>query len=98
VTLLIASRSVDSESIVELHGRLSGPEVAAFRGACASKPIPLRIDLANLSGASADGILALKEEQARGARLTNASPYVELLLGGTAPGSGAGGRGRGPAA
>lgn len=95
VTLLIVCRSAETESVVELHGRLSGPEVTEFRGACGSKALPLRIDLSNLSGASADGILALKEEQARGARLTGASPYIELLLGRARRGGGRPGQGSG---
>ena len=73
------ARAADPEFLIELHGWLRGPEIAEFQEACA-RPLPLRIDLENLSGASADGILALKEQRARGARLTGASPYIELLL------------------
>jgi len=84
------------EARIELHGRLSGPEVAEFARACAAQAPPLSIDLENLSGASADGILALKEQRARGAHLTGASPYIELLLG-DGPGTPEkGGRGRSP--
>ena len=64
--------------------------MAEFEQACADQPPPLRIELENLSGASADGILALKEQRARGARLTGASPYIDLLLRGR---SGTGGPG-----
>ena len=82
MTLQIVCVRADDEARVELHGRLSGPEIVEFRTACASLPPPVRIDLENLSGASADGILALREQRARGARLTGASPYIELLLSG----------------
>ena len=81
MTLQIVCRTVENGSVIELHGRLSGPEIGEFQGTCAVKPLPLRIELENLSGASADGILALKEQRARGARLVGASPYIELLLG-----------------
>lgn len=80
MTLQIVGRMVEGEAVVELHGWLSELEIGEFQSECAQHPPPLRIDLKNLSGASADGILALKEQRARGARLTGASPYIELLL------------------
>ena len=80
MTLQIVCRTFERESVIELHGWLSGPEIGEFQQACASKPLPFRITLENLSGASADGILALKEQRARGASLSGASPYIELLL------------------
>jgi hypothetical protein len=86
VTLQIVCRAAPGESLVELHGWLRGPEITAFQAACADKPLPLRIDLKNLAGASAEGILALKEQQSRGAHLTGASPYIGLLLRGRSPG------------
>jgi hypothetical protein len=85
VTLQIVGRVVEGEAVVELHGWLSGLEIDEFKGECALHPLPLRIDLKNLHGASGDGVLALKEQRARGARLTGASPYIELLLGSAAP-------------
>jgi hypothetical protein len=84
VTLQIVGRVVEGEAVVELHGWLSQLEIDEFKGECAQHPPPLRIDLQHLAGASADGILALKEQRARGARLTGASPYIGLLLGTTA--------------
>jgi hypothetical protein len=81
VTLQIVFQRAEGEACVELHGRLSELELSEFEMACASQARPLRIDLTNLSGATAAGILALKEQRARGARLTGASPYIELLLG-----------------
>jgi hypothetical protein len=87
VTLQIVGRVVEGEAVVELHGRLSELEIEEFKGECAQHPPPLRIDLSNLSGATADGILALKEQRARGARLTGASPYIQLLLAGSSRGT-----------
>jgi hypothetical protein len=98
VTLQIVCRTAARESVIELHGWLSRAEIAELQKACDPQPHPLRIDLENLAGATADGILALKEQRARGAHLSGASPYMELLLRGH-PGEGSkkGGQGRGAA-
>jgi hypothetical protein len=82
MTLQIVSLLVEGEARIELHGWLTGREIAEFQAACASQSPPFSIDLENLSGASPDGIVALKEQRARGASLTSASPYIELLLSG----------------
>ena len=83
MTLQIVSVRVEGELRIQLHGRLTGLEIAELRAACASQtpPLCIRIDLENLSGASPEGILALKELRASGAQLAGASPYIELLLG-----------------
>jgi len=80
VTLHVVCVCIEGEVHVQLHGWLTGQEIAAFQTTCESQASPVRIDLENLSGASADGIRALKEQRARGARLSGASPYIELLL------------------
>jgi hypothetical protein len=80
MTLQIVCQAGQGTAVIELHGWLSGPEIAEFQKACASQPLPLRIDLKNLAGATAAGILALKEQRARGASLSGASPYIGLLL------------------
>lgn len=83
MTLQIVSERVEGELRIQLHGRLSRPEVAELQAACASStPLRVRIDLQNLSGASVEGILALKDLRASGAHLDGASPYIALLLGG----------------
>lgn len=89
MTLQIVVRDGGEQPVIELHGWLRGPEIVEFNDACSHRSLPLRIDLENLSGASADGVLALKEQRARGAVLTGASPYIELLLSGAPrPGGG----------
>jgi hypothetical protein len=80
VTLQIVCRVVENEALIELHGWLSGPEIAEFQTVCASQALPFRVDLQNLAGASGDGVLALREVRARGAQLTGVSPYIGLLL------------------
>jgi hypothetical protein len=81
MTLRIVCTRAVGEAQVELHGRLSALEVPEFESACAAQAQPVRIDLTHLSGASAEGVHALREQRAHGARLTGASPYIELLLG-----------------
>ena len=82
MTLQIVCVLVEGEARIELHGWLTGLEIPELQAACASQSPPFSIDLENLSGASPDGIVALKEQRARGASLTSASPYIELLLSG----------------
>ena len=61
MTLQVVCRAVDAGgSVMELHGWLTGPEIEEFKAVCASRPLPLRIDLEQLAGASADGVLALE--------------------------------------
>ena len=71
---------VEREPVLALHGRLAGPEVAEFERIAADAPLPLRIDLENLIGVNASGLVALRAQRDRGAHLTKASPYVRLLL------------------
>lgn len=80
MTLLIVHRTDADEVVLELHGWLREPETAEFDKAMAGVPPVVRIDLSQLLGADAAGILALRQARAKGARLRSASPYVELLL------------------
>lgn len=80
MTLQIVCRTTEKERVIELHGWLGRPEVGELRKACSSASLPLCLDLTNLTSASTDGIVALKEQRARGARLAGASPYIALLL------------------
>lgn len=68
------------DCLVALHGWLTGEEVEVFETSCASLELPFRIDLANLAGADTRGLSALLAQRGRGARITGASPYIELLL------------------
>ena len=98
MTLRIVCVQAEGELRVELHGRLSGPPIAELRTVCASASQPLHLDLENVAGASAEGILALKELRAGGARLSGASPYIDLLLSSRLAGGEGGGRDPGTAA
>ena len=78
--LRILTRAGKTENVLVLEGWLSGPEVAEFVTLAGSLPLPLRIDLGHVAGADPAGLAALQAERMRGATLTQASPYIELLL------------------
>jgi hypothetical protein len=80
MVLKIVSEVRERRGVVMLHGWLAGPEVAEFERVCAAAPGPRVIDLGNLVGADADGLRALVAQRERGACLTGASPYFDLLL------------------
>ena len=80
MTLRIFEERNEREDVIALHGRLGAAEVAELEGVAAAKGRPLRIDLVHLTGVDSDGIRALQRLRGDGARLTGASPYVELLL------------------
>ena len=80
MTLRIFEEPREGEDIVSLHGWLSVAEVPELEKTAAAHADRLRIDLAQLAGIDADGLQALVRLRAGGARLTGASPFVELLL------------------
>ena len=80
VPLRIQTRVGKAENSLVLDGWLTGPEVAEFERVACSLTIPLRIDLAHVTGADSAGVAALHAQRTRGAALANASPYIELLL------------------
>lgn len=63
-----------------VDGRLSGDEVAELTRASESAAPPLTLDLSGLLFADSEGVGALKELRARGAKLRHVPPYVSLLL------------------
>ena len=69
---------------IVLHGWLSKAEVLEFERVASEAGLPLRIDLGQLVGADAEGWRSLSRQKPRGACLTGASPYIELLLEGAA--------------
>lgn len=78
--LRIVTRVGNVENLIVLEGWLSGPEVMEFETVADELAMPLQIDLTHVAGADITGIAALHAQQARGAKLTNASPYLEVLL------------------
>lgn len=80
MTLRIFEESREHEDVVALHGWLSAVEVAELERVASAQGRPLRIDLAQLAGVDADGLRALARLRERGALLSGASPFVELML------------------
>jgi anti-anti-sigma regulatory factor len=80
MTLRIFEEANEREAVVALHGWLSSAEVDELAKVVAGKRPCVRIDLAQLAGVDAAGLRALRRLRGSGARLTGASPFVELLL------------------
>ena len=84
MTLRIVQQVTADETEIVLHGWLRAEDITEFEDMAALAGLPLRIDLEHLAGANADGLQALLRQEERGAHLTGASPYIELLLSRTA--------------
>jgi len=84
MTLRIDYAAAAGSATIMLHGWLTVAEVPEFERTAAVAGRPLRIDVGQLVGADADGLRARRQQRGRGARLTGASPYIALLLGGPA--------------
>jgi len=67
-------------TVLRVDGRLLGNGVAELTGVSVRDAQVLTLDLSGLLFADAEGVTALKELRARGARLRNVPPYVSLLL------------------
>jgi hypothetical protein len=80
MTLRIDRQVTAKENVIMLHGWLRSNVIAELEKAAALDALPLRIDLEHLVGADPDGLRALLKLEEQGARLTGASPYIELLL------------------
>ena len=87
MTLRIIQQVADDGGVIVLHGWLRADDVTEFENMAAIAGLPLRIDLEHLAGANVDGLRALLRQEERGARLTGASPYIELLLSRTTGGA-----------
>jgi hypothetical protein len=87
MTLRIEHAASAGPATIELHGRLSAAEVAEFERTVAEAGLPLRIEMGQLVGADAEGLQSLRRQRGRGARLSGASPYIGLLLEGSAGGA-----------
>ena len=68
---------------LKLEGRVAGPWVEELRRIC--EPLlaedgVLKLDLAEVSYADAEGVATLNNFKARGAKLKNCSPFVEQQI------------------
>ncbi len=65
---------------LKLDGQLSGEETRELLHACEDLALPFVIDLSDLQFADDEGVKALLDLKAQGARLVGARPYVSMLL------------------
>ena len=74
---------------LRLEGRVVGPWVGELRQACETlltEGRALKLDLADVTFADADGVAALTAFKTRGVTLKNCSPFVDEQLRSTANG------------
>jgi anti-anti-sigma regulatory factor len=83
MTLRITLTGSDPPAMLALDGRLTGDEVDELHRAVAELGGQVVLDLTGLQFVDQLAVRALRELQAQGARLTGASPYIELLIGNT---------------
>ena len=68
---------------LKLEGRVVGPWVSELRQVCEAllnESVALRLDLADVTFADADGVGMLSSLKSRGVRFANCSPFVEEQL------------------
>ena len=80
MTLRIDILTGPGPATVRLSGWLSVAEVPDLEATVAKAGVPVHIDVGQMAGADAAGLLALQRLRGRGACLTGASPYIGLLL------------------
>ena len=76
----IDTTEVEATTVISVQGQLLGDAVAEFGKVLETVDGSLTIDLALLQTADAEGVRALTAAALGGARLLNASPYIELLI------------------
>jgi len=80
VVIRIASKRVDSQTIVSVAGKLEERHLAELQKHCAAAATALTLDLSDLKSADNAAIGWLGERLARGDEIKGASPYIKLLL------------------
>jgi hypothetical protein len=81
MTLRITLTELGPPAVLALDGRLTRDEVVELRRTAAEIGPPIILDLTWLQFADREGVRVLHELRAEGARFTDVSPYLELLLG-----------------
>jgi len=80
MTLRITLTELGPPAVLALDGRLTGDEVAELSRALAEFGGQVILDLTWLQFADREGVRVLRELRTQGARFTDVSPYLELLL------------------
>ena len=82
--LKISQTGTPNHSVtLKLEGRVGGPWVEELRRICEpllAEDQALKLDMAEVSYADAEGIAALNSFKSRGAKLWNCSPFVEQQI------------------
>ena len=82
--LKISQTGTPNHSItLKLEGRVVGPWVEELRRICEpllAEDRALKLDLAEVSYADAEGVAALNSFKSRGVKLNNCSPFVEQQI------------------
>ena len=73
-------RITHASNTVRIEGCLEDEAVAEFDRVCREASGDLVLDLSALLSADESGLAALRALMAGGARVTGASPYIQLLL------------------
>jgi len=71
-------------TVIRVDGRLAGDGIAELERAYRTARRPLVLDLAHLATADDAGVLVLRRLAGEGVHLVGMSPYLALLLGGSA--------------
>ncbi len=82
MTLRISEVGSGPGTSFKLDGRLTAEEVPELLRVCAGLTKGVVLDLNDLHFADRQGVSALRELRAQGAKLTSVSPYLCLLLDG----------------
>jgi hypothetical protein len=84
LTLRISRTDSEAGTVLRVDGRLKEEVLEELEKACEGVPSPLTLDLEGLTWIDEKAGEALEQLMAHGAAVTNASPYVALLLKGRA--------------
>ena len=76
----ISTRGTEGGTVVRIEGRLDAVAVRDLVEECRSAGHPLRLDLAGLKSADADGVRALRALRDQGTEFLGMSPYIRHLI------------------
>ncbi|MFO1429774.1 MAG: hypothetical protein U1F76_06495 [Candidatus Competibacteraceae bacterium] len=70
----------ETATVIQINGQLRAEGITELERLCAAAHPPLVLDLACLRSLDSRGVEALNKLTREGARVIEASPYIELLL------------------
>ncbi|MBC8870473.1 MAG: hypothetical protein H8E44_13710 [Planctomycetes bacterium] len=81
MSIRVTSTYDAGRTVLRIGGRLTSEDIAKLAGKYGAKESPHVIDLSDLQSADSEGVRLLLGFVSRGAKIRDASPYIELLLG-----------------